>query len=74
MRITADNCEKYLKLGDRVVINGEGPFEVTYLYGSGDAGFKIDGKVKTPLFSNYKSSTISSSDVEDDRLVIKKLI
>jgi hypothetical protein len=73
MRMTADNIKANLIVGDKVLIDNEGPFEVTYVYPYDDLGFRIDDEVITDGYGGGESDIISSNDVRNPKVVIELL-
>jgi hypothetical protein len=73
MRMTADNIKANLSVGDKVLIDNEGPFEVTYVYPYDDLGFRIDAEVVTAGYGGGESDIISTNDVKNPRVVIELL-
>jgi hypothetical protein len=72
MRMTPENIQAKLNVGDSVMLDNQGPFKVTFLYGGIDLGFRVNEYVSVGEHSD-NSKVICSSDVKNPKVMIELL-
>jgi hypothetical protein len=70
--MTPENIKANLSVGDHVMLDNQGPFKVTFLYGGSDLGFRVNGYVSVGEHSD-NSKVICASDVKNPKVMIEVL-